>query len=121
MTLRDLTPGQTKLWCTCGLSASQPWCDNSHRGTEFKPLKWKVPDKQQTLYSICNCKYTRDPPFCDATHTSLPVPYTRGIRDCKEDHAAVTKLCCKCGFRPQLPPPTPKEKVDEPSITTVSA
>ncbi|KAI8590731.1 hypothetical protein BDZ88DRAFT_450903 [Geranomyces variabilis] len=100
MNLRDLKPGETKRWCTCGLSAKQPWCDNSHIGTGFKPLIWKVPERAQTLYSICNCKYTADPPYCDATHTSLPVPYTRGIKACSEDHDSVAKLCVKCGFRP---------------------
>ncbi|KAI8817564.1 uncharacterized protein EV422DRAFT_218050 [Fimicolochytrium jonesii] len=65
--LRDLKGGEVKSWCTCGLSTTQPWCDDvSHKGTGFKPKRWKVPT-DQTLFSICNCKYTRDPPYCDAT------------------------------------------------------
>ena len=32
-------------WCSCGKSAQQPFCDGSHKGTEFSPiivdnLKW---------------------------------------------------------------------------------
>ncbi|KAJ3215985.1 hypothetical protein HK099_006109 [Clydaea vesicula] len=52
-TMRDLIPNTIKNWCTCGLSKNQPWCDYSHIGTSFKPLKWVVPEKNQTLYSIC--------------------------------------------------------------------
>ena len=25
-------------WCTCGHSNNQPFCDGSHKGTEFSPL-----------------------------------------------------------------------------------
>ncbi len=55
----DVRPGSIMKWCTCGLSKNQPWCDNeSHKSTSFKPLSWKVPENQ-TIFSICNCKYTR--------------------------------------------------------------
>ena len=33
----DLLP-KTYLWCTCGMSKNQPFCDGSHAKTEFKPL-----------------------------------------------------------------------------------
>lgn len=56
--VRNVEQGATKLWCTCGLSKTQPWCDGSHKGTNFKPLKWKVPGTlkdgaAQTVYSLC--------------------------------------------------------------------
>ncbi|KAI9203266.1 uncharacterized protein BJ171DRAFT_148632 [Polychytrium aggregatum] len=102
--VRDLPNGAVKYWCTCGLSKTQPWCDNSHVGTEFKPLKWVVSGnkrdgKPQTLYSICNCKYTRDPPYCDARHIDLPCDYLDAQEQCKEDHSKIEKLCTKCGFK----------------------
>ena len=25
-------------WCACGMSKSQPFCDGSHRGSEFRPI-----------------------------------------------------------------------------------
>ena len=25
-------------WCSCGQSKKQPFCDGSHKGTEFTPL-----------------------------------------------------------------------------------
>jgi CDGSH-type Zn-finger protein len=31
----------------------------------------------QTLYSLCGCKYTRSPPYCDATHISLELNPTK--------------------------------------------
>jgi CDGSH-type Zn-finger protein len=39
-------------YCTCGLSASQPFCDDSHIGTKFEPLSF-VCDKKQTYYLLC--------------------------------------------------------------------
>ncbi|KAJ3191450.1 hypothetical protein HK101_007703 [Irineochytrium annulatum] len=105
--VRNLAIGDKKRWCTCGLSKTQPWCDNSHIGTPFKPLKWVVPGtakdgRPQTMYQICNCKYTRAPPFCDATHTSLPLKYIEAQRVCEADHTKVEKLCALCGFRPKV-------------------
>jgi CDGSH-type Zn-finger protein len=29
-------------WCSCGMSYKQPFCDNSHEGTLFKPLKFTI-------------------------------------------------------------------------------
>lgn len=31
----DLKQGETYYWCTCGRSASQPFCDGAHKGSEF--------------------------------------------------------------------------------------
>ncbi|KAI8847036.1 hypothetical protein BC829DRAFT_397383 [Chytridium lagenaria] len=103
--VRNLTVGEIKRWCTCGLSKTQPWCDNSHIGTGFKPLKWVVPGtikdgRPQAMYQICNCKYTKAPPYCDASHTSLPLKYLKAQKECTKDHDAVKKLCVDCGFKP---------------------
>ncbi|KAL7750835.1 hypothetical protein RI367_003792 [Sorochytrium milnesiophthora] len=99
--IRGLKPGEKKRWCTCGLSAKQPWCDNSHIGTPFKPLLWTVPDKQQSGYSICNCKYTKNPPYCDSTHVSCPVEVVRRQEECREkdQHEDGRRMCWHCGWR----------------------
>ena len=75
MTKTDLVQGKTYRWCSCGLSKKQPFCDNSHIGTKFKPISF-VP-KPQTINLICACKYTTSPPYCDGTHAVIPVPVDR--------------------------------------------
>jgi len=65
-----LEPGKLYSWCSCGLSKSQPWCDQSHKGTNFRPVRFRV-TTQQSFHSICGCKYTENPPFCDARHAIL--------------------------------------------------
>lgn len=64
----DLEPG-TYHWCTCGHSAKQPFCDGSHRGTGFVPMKFEVAEAQQV--ALCACKQTGNGPFCDGTHAKL--------------------------------------------------
>jgi CDGSH-type Zn-finger protein len=32
--------GKSYFWCTCGNSAKQPFCDGSHKGGAFAPLKY---------------------------------------------------------------------------------
>ena len=69
--LVDLKGGRTYFWCACGRSARQPFCDGSHDGTGFQPLKFTAsPEGEEAL--LCGCKHTRTPPFCDGAHTNLP-------------------------------------------------
>ena len=64
----ELEPGEY-LWCSCGKSASQPFCDGSHEGTLFQPVKF-VMEKKERVY-LCACKYAMTPPFCDGSHRGL--------------------------------------------------
>ena len=64
----ELEPGDY-FWCACGRSASQPFCDGSHKGTGFAPTKVTIEEKKTV--ALCNCKHTGGPPFCDGSHSSL--------------------------------------------------
>lgn len=65
----DVEKGKDYWWCTCGRSKGQPFCDGSHQGTEFKPMKYTA-EESKTVY-FCACKHTKNAPFCDGTHNSL--------------------------------------------------
>lgn len=65
----DLEPG-TYHWCSCGRSMTQPFCDGSHAGTDFTPVKFTL-DKPMRL-ALCQCKRTGHALKCDGTHKLLP-------------------------------------------------
>ena len=62
----ELEPGKSYWWCSCGRSAGQPFCDGSHKGTEFTPLETKVEERKS--YALCQCKRTATVPWCDGSH-----------------------------------------------------
>ena len=64
----ELEPG-TYWWCACGRSKTQPFCDGSHKGSEFTPVKAEIAARQKV--ALCGCKRTRTPPFCDGSHNKL--------------------------------------------------
>lgn len=66
----EVEAGKTYWWCTCGRSASQPFCDGSHKGTAFTPQRWECERSEQKWF--CGCKRTEKAPFCDGSHKGLP-------------------------------------------------
>jgi CDGSH-type Zn-finger protein len=64
-----LAAGDEVWWCSCGKSKDQPFCDGSHRVTEFEPLQYKV--TKSGTFAFCQCKLTKTPPFCDGSHKEL--------------------------------------------------
>jgi glutamate synthase domain-containing protein 2/CDGSH-type Zn-finger protein len=65
----DLEGGKKYYWCACGRSASQPFCDGSHRGTGIDPVAVAVDEDTEAF--LCQCKSTANPPYCDGSHTRL--------------------------------------------------
>ena len=65
----DVEAGKTYYWCVCGKSAKQPFCDGSHKGSEFSPMAYK-PEANAKLW-FCTCKQTGKAPLCDGTHKTL--------------------------------------------------
>lgn len=64
----DMEPG-SYYWCACGQSKNQPFCDGSHKGTEFTPVTVKIETKEKKYW--CMCKHSKNPPYCDGTHKHL--------------------------------------------------
>lgn len=69
----EIRKGRTYLWCACGRSQHQPFCDQSHVGTEFSPVRYVATTDEDVLF--CGCKHTADRPFCDGTHNNLKTTY----------------------------------------------
>lgn len=65
----ELTAGKKYAWCRCGRSASQPFCDGSHKDTGLLPVVFTA-ERTETAY-LCGCKQTGTQPFCDGTHSKL--------------------------------------------------
>jgi CDGSH-type Zn-finger protein len=65
----DLEAEKNYFWCACGQSSKQPFCDGSHKTTEFKPVVFTASKNGKA--HLCGCKHTKNPPFCDGTHKTL--------------------------------------------------
>ncbi|MDC0059492.1 CDGSH iron-sulfur domain-containing protein [Pelagibacteraceae bacterium] len=66
----EVESGKTYYWCACGLSQTQPFCDNSHKKEgRFKPVKYSASSNKIVFF--CGCKLTKHRPFCDNTHVKL--------------------------------------------------
>ena len=59
----------TKYWCACGESKNQPYCDGSHKGTEFVPVAVEIKEDKKVAW--CGCKHTGNGAFCDGSHAKL--------------------------------------------------
>ena len=67
--LVEVEEGKSYFWCSCGQSKNQPFCDGSHAGTDFTPVKWTADETRKRAF--CGCKATKGQPFCDGAHNEL--------------------------------------------------
>lgn len=65
----DVEVGKKYFWCACGRSRGQPFCDGSHKGTDFTPVAY-VADQAGTVF-FCGCKTSARKPLCDGSHAKL--------------------------------------------------
>ena len=65
----DAIKDKKYAWCACGLSEKQPFCNGTHRGSDFVPKIFNETENKK-IY-LCNCKQTSSPPYCDGTHNKL--------------------------------------------------
>jgi CDGSH iron-sulfur domain-containing protein 3 len=65
----EVEEGKSYLWCACGKSAKQPFCDGSHKGSEFSPVKYTAEASKKVFF--CGCKHTGKAPLCDGSHKAL--------------------------------------------------
>jgi CDGSH iron-sulfur domain-containing protein 3 len=61
--------GKTYWWCACGLSKAQPFCDGSHKATNFVPVEFKPTASKEVWF--CACKRSSRKPMCDGSHQRL--------------------------------------------------
>jgi len=69
--LRLLTDAGDYLYCACGRTKTNPFCDGSHAlETDIKPIPVKIKFKYEVKW--CDCRKSKKLPFCDNEHRNLP-------------------------------------------------
>jgi len=61
--------GKDYFWCSCGKSKGQPFCEGSHKGSSFSPVKFTA--SETTTVYFCGCKHSKNGPLCDGSHKLL--------------------------------------------------
>jgi CDGSH-type Zn-finger protein len=65
----EVEDGKSYFWCACGKSANQPFCDGSHKGSSFAPVKYTADASKKVFF--CGCKHSAKAPLCDGSHKAL--------------------------------------------------
>ena len=56
----------THWMCQCHDSKIKPYCDGTHEGTGYKPLK--LEQMATARVAICQCGMSANLPLCDGSH-----------------------------------------------------
>ncbi len=51
--IMEVVEGKSYYWCQCGLSNKQPFCDGSHKETNFKPILYKATENKKVYFYGC--------------------------------------------------------------------
>jgi CDGSH-type Zn-finger protein len=72
----EVEAGKKYFWCSCGLSAKQPFCDGAHKAyknadgtSQMKSVVFEATETK-TVY-FCGCKNSKNGVLCDGSHSSL--------------------------------------------------
>ncbi len=65
----EVEAGKSYFWCSCGQSSKQPFCDGSHKGSDFAPVKFEATETKTVFF--CGCKHSDAPVTCDGSHNAL--------------------------------------------------
>lgn len=65
----EVEAGKSYFWCSCGKSSTQPFCDGSHKGSDFSPVKFTAEEDGKVFF--CGCKATSNGVRCDGSHNKL--------------------------------------------------
>ena len=65
----EVEAGKSYWWCACGRSKTQPFCDGSHKVTDFTPVEFKAETSGKVFF--CTCKRSARKPPCDGSHKKL--------------------------------------------------
>ena len=65
----EVEAGKAYFWCSCGKSSKQPFCDGSHKGSDFAPVKYEAQANGKVFF--CGCKVSAKSPLCDGSHKAL--------------------------------------------------
>ena len=53
----EVEKNKSYFWCSCGLSSKQPFCDGSHKNTEFSPVKFMANETKKN----CSLFFYKNP------------------------------------------------------------
>jgi CDGSH-type Zn-finger protein len=69
----EVESGKSYFWCAWGRSAKQPFCDGSHKGTEFIPVRFDAAETTSAYFCGANTAAPRR--FATAATRNFSPPF----------------------------------------------